>query len=170
MKKLLIMLHLLITVLVANAQGTWSTGMREGDELKGDNGGPYYRYEIEGDGGLVLWDWKDWEFKIFTTKGGFDVWYYQNSGFRYIRITMGLYTLDGKLTDKRDIELAADHTQKEAWINKKGMYYPATRKMIKKMLRALKSGEGYVRIICARKGAADFDLKIMPYIEPSEVK
>ena len=54
MKKLLIMLHLLITVLVANAQGTWSTGMREGDELKGDNGGLYYRYEIEGDGGLVL--------------------------------------------------------------------------------------------------------------------
>lgn len=85
-------------------------------------------------------------------------------------ITMGLYTLDGKLTDKRDIELAADHTQKEAWINKKGIYYPATRKMIKKMLRTLKSGEGYVRIICARKGATDFDLKIMPYVEPSEVK
>ena len=163
MKKLVTTALMLLVVLTANAQGSWSTGMREGDELKGDNGGPYYRYEVEGEGGLVLWDWNDWEFKIFTTNGGFDVWYYQNSGFRYIRITMGLYTLDGKLTDKRDIELAADHTHKEAWINKKGLYYPATRKMIKKMLRALKSGEGYVRIICARKGAADFDLKIMPY-------
>ena len=163
MKKLMTIALMLLVVVIANAQGTWSTGMRQGDELKGDEGGPFYRYEVEGEGGLVLWDWNDWEFKIFTTKWDFDVWYYQNSGFRYIRITMGLYTLDGKLTDKRDIELAADHTHKEAWINKKGLYYPATRKKIKKMLRALKSGEGYVRVICARKGAPDFDLQIMPY-------
>ena len=163
MNKLFTIVLLLIAGFTASAQGTWSTGMREGDELKGDNGGPYYRYEVEGEGGFVLWDWNDWEFKIFTTKGGFDVWYYQNSGFRYIRITMGLYTLDGKLTAKRDIELAVDHTHKEAWINKKGLYYPATRKLLKKMLRALKSGDGYVRVICARKNAEDFDIKIMPY-------
>jgi hypothetical protein len=168
MNKLLTIALMLLIELTANAQGTWSTGIREADELKGDNGGPYYRYEVKGDGGLVLWDWDDWEFKIFTTKGGFDVWYYEKSGFRYIRITMGLYTLDGKLTDKRDIELAADHTHKEAWINKKGMYYPATRKMIKKMLKALKSGDGYVRIICAREGTTDFDLKITPYKEEAE--
>ena len=31
------------------------------------------------------------------------------------------------------------------------------------MLRALKSGEGYVRVVCARKGAEDFDIKITPY-------
>lgn len=165
MMKLLTIALMLFVELTVIAQGTWSTGMREGDELKGDKGGPYYRYEIEGEGGLVLWDWNDWEFKIFTTKGGFDVWYYQNSGFRYIRITMGLYTLDGKLTEKIDVlELAADHTHNEAWINKKGIYFPSTRKKIKKMLRALKSGEGYVRVVCARKDAADFDLKITPYI------
>lgn len=77
---------------------------------------------------------------------------------------MGLYTLDDKLTDKLDVlELAADHTHKEAWINKKGIYFPSTRKKIKKMLRALKSGEGYVRVVCARKDANDLDLKIMPY-------
>ena len=31
------------------------------------------------------------------------------------------------------------------------------------MLKALKTGDGYVRIISARKGAEDFDIKIMPY-------
>lgn len=165
MKKLLTIALMMLVELTASAQGTWSTGIREGDELKGDNGGPYYRYEIENEGGFVLWDWNDWEFKIFTTKGGFDVWYYQNNGARFINITMGLYTLDGKLIDKRDMPLAADHTHKEAWINKKGIYYPATRKTIKKMFKALKSGEGYVRVVCARKGASDFDLKITPYVE-----
>ena len=140
-----------VLCMTANAQGTWSTGMREGDELKGDNGGPYYRYEVEGEGGLVLWDWNDWEFNVFTTNGGFDVWCYQNSGFRYIRITMGLYTLDGKLTDKRDIELAADHTQKEAWTNKKGLYYPATRKMIKKMLSIEIRGRICADYLCSQR-------------------
>ena len=163
MKKVLLFL-MVVVAMTANAQGTWTSGTREGDELKGDNGGPYYRYEIENNGGLVLWDWNDWAFKIFTTKGEFDVWYYQNSGFRYIRITMGLYTLDGKLTEKLDVlELAADHTHKEEKIKKKGLYYPSTRKIIKKILRALKSGEGYVRVVCARKGAEDFDIKITPY-------
>ena len=49
MKKLVTTALMLLVVLTANAQGSWSTGMREGDELKGDNGGPYYRYEVEGE-------------------------------------------------------------------------------------------------------------------------
>lgn len=164
MKKVLFLFLILLAAITAKAQGIWSTSTRTGDELKGDKGGPYYRYEVENEGGIVLWDWNDWEFKVFTTKGEFDVWYYQNSGFRYIRITMGLYTLDGKLSEKIDgLELAADQTHKEAWINKKGLYYPSTRRKIRKMLKALKSGEGYVRIICARKGVEDIDLKIPPY-------
>lgn len=76
MKKFFTIALILMVAMTASAQGTWTTGTREGDELKGDNGGPYYRYEIKNDGGLVLWDWNDWAFKIFTTKGGFDVWYY----------------------------------------------------------------------------------------------
>ena len=164
MKKVLFLFLILLAAITAKAQGIWSTSTRTGDELKGDKGGPYYRYEVENEGGIVLWDWNDWEFKVFTTTGEFDVWYYQNSGFRYIRITMGLYTLDGKLSEKIDgLELAADQTHKEAWINKKGLYYPSTRRKIRKMLKALKSGEGYVRIICARKGVEDIDLKIPPY-------
>ncbi len=162
MKKILTMIFLIVLCLTANAQGIWSTGMLEADELKGTVGGPFYRYEVKGDGGFVLWDWNKADFKIFTSKGNFDVWYYTNSGYRFTSITIGLYTLDGKLKSKLDQRMAADQTCKEAWINKQDLDIPRRNK-IKRMLKALKTGDGYVRIISARKGAEDFDIKIMPY-------
>ena len=42
MKKLFALTLLLLTGLTASAQGTWSTGMNEADELEGEKGGPYY--------------------------------------------------------------------------------------------------------------------------------
>jgi hypothetical protein len=50
MKKLFAITLLLLTGLTASAQGTWSTGMNEADELKGEKGGPYYCYDLEGMG------------------------------------------------------------------------------------------------------------------------
>ena len=77
---------------------------------------------------------------------------------------MGLYTLDGKLTEKWEGTIKADHVAlKTAWINKNAIYYPSTRKKLKKMFRALKSGEGYVRIISKRRNVEDFDMKVIPY-------
>ena len=54
---------------------------------------------------------------------------------------------------------------KSAWINKKWPYTPGERKKLKKMLRALKDGTGYLRIVIPRKSLPDFDMKIMPYKE-----
>ena len=68
MKKLFAIAFLLFAVLTASAQGTWSTGMNEADELKGLLGGPYYRYDVEGMGSFILWDWEDW--KQYTQIGG----------------------------------------------------------------------------------------------------
>jgi len=164
MKKLLTIVLLLLSGLTVGAQeGKWSTGMIKGDELKGYTGGPYYRYDVESMGSFVLWDWNDWAFKISTNKGTFDLWYYQSTGTYFINVMMGLYTMDGKLTDKFENEIAADHTGRVAWINKKGLYSWSETKHLKKMMRALKSGNGYVRIVCARKGAPEFDLLVMPY-------
>ena len=171
MKKLFTIAMLLLAGLIANAQeGKWTTGINDADELKGQTGGPYYLYEVKGIGSFVVWDWDDWVFKINSDNGYYDVWYYQSNGFRYMRVTIGLYTMDNKLVESRDVELAADVSQRSGWINRNGMYYPATRKKLRKMIRALKSGEGYVRVVCSRKGAPEFDLKIMPYTEPSEAK
>ena len=167
MKKLLAIAFLLLAWLTAGAQeGTWTTGVNEPDELKGSSGGPYYCYDIEGEGSFVIWDWDDILFKINTDKGCFDVWYYENTGTRVIRISLGLYAMDGKLVDKlENLELLADVTGRSAWASKDGYWY-ATRKKIKKMKHALKSGEGYIRILCARKSAPEFDVKIAPYNQP----
>jgi len=162
MKKLLILLHLVVAGLVASAQGTWSTGMNEADELKGLLGGPYYRYDVEGMGSFILWDWEDWKFRIITDKGTF----YSLSGNagQYVSISMGLYTPEGQLKEKFENSIEVDITSRNtATINKNWMYFPGHRKKIKKMIRALKSGEGYVRIVCKRNNMQDFDLKVTKY-------
>ena len=167
MKKLLAIALLLFTGLTVSAQGTWSTGMNEADELKGLLGGPYYRYDVEGMGTFVLWDWEDWKFRIITDKGTF----YVQSGSvgKYVSYSMGLYTLDGQLTDKFENWIEADNTSyNTATINTNWWYTHSPKKKIKKMLQALKSGEGYVRIICKRNNIQDFDLKITKYDIPEE--
>lgn len=170
MKKILT-IAMLLAGLTASAQGTWSIGMNEADELKGYLGGPWYRYDVEGVGGLILWDWNDWTFKFYTEDGAFDVWLNERNGNCFIKVAIGCYTLDGKLIGKFEDRVEADHiNQKSAWINKKWIYSWSQSKGLKKMLRALKTGEGYMRIVCKRKGAPDFDLKIMPYVEPSDDK
>lgn len=164
MKKLLTIALLLFAGLTAKAQeGTWTTGVNEPDELKGSSGGPYYCYSINGEGSFVVWDWDDHLFKINTDKGVFDVWYYEHTATRVMRVTIGLYAMDGKMVDKiENLELFADISGKSAWASKDGYWY-AIKKKIKKMKRALKTGKGYIRIICARKDAQEFDIKIFPF-------
>ena len=162
MKKLLTFV-LLLAWLTSSAQGTWSTGMNEADELKGFLGGPYYRYDVEGVGSFILWDWEDWKFRIITDKGLFDS-RISSSGNYYVSISMGLYSPDGKLTDTFENSIEVDNTSRNtATINKNWMYFPGDRKKIKKMIRAIKSGEGVVRIVCKRNDTSDFDLRITKY-------
>lgn len=163
MKKLLVFTLMMLSGMTVKAQGVWSTGMNEADELKGLLGGPYYRYDVEGIGSFILWDWEDWKFRIITDKGKFEE-HISSSGNWYVSISMGLYSPDGKLTEKFENSIESDHSSPNtATINKNWMYFPNHRKKIKKMIRALKSGEGYVRIVCKRKDMSDFDLKITKY-------
>lgn len=167
MKKLLAVVIFLFEGLTIIAQGTWSTGMNEADELKGFLGGPYYRYDVEGMGSFILWDWEDWKFRIITDKGTFDV--QSGSIGKYVSYSMGLYTLDGQLTDKFENWIEADNTSyNTATVNTKWWYAHSPKKKIKKMLQALKSGEGYVRIVCKRYNEQDFDLKITKYDIPEK--
>ena len=86
MKKLLTIALMLLAGLTVSAQdGTWTTGVNEPDELKGTDGGPYYCYDIEGEGSFVVWNWDDFLFKINTHKGLFDVWYYESTATRVMR-------------------------------------------------------------------------------------
>lgn len=163
MKKLLT-IALLLVGMTASAQGQWTTGMTKGDDLKGTKDSPYYLYEVEGEGYFVVWDWEDWKFKFGTVKGTFDVWYYNTTANRFIEPVIGLYSMDGQLIEKFEDQLQADHINKKtAWINKSWPYRSAQKKKIKRMLRALKDGEGYLRIVCKRRGAPEFDFVVQPY-------
>lgn len=165
MKKLLLFALLTLAGLAAFAQeGTWSTGMNEADELKGYLGGPFYRYDVEGIGSFILWDWEDWKFRIITDKGRFEE--HPSAGNWYNSITMGLFSPSGQLTEKLESIIEVDHSSPNtATIDKNWLYYykPKQKSKIKKIIRALKSGEGYVRIVCSRKDIQDFDLKITKY-------
>lgn len=168
MKKLFTIAMFLLAGLTVSAQkGTWTTGYNEADELKGLEGGPYYLYEQEGMGSFVLWDWNDWAFKITTDNGTFDLWH-NDYGLYWVNFTIGLYDKDGNLVTKFSDQLEADHIKgKTAWMNKKWVHYIYNKNKLKKMFKALKSGNGYVRIFCKRRNAEDFDLKIMPYVATS---
>lgn len=165
MKKLLTIVLLFIGLTVS-AQGVWITGVTEADDLKGIPERTYYQYDVEGIGSFILFDWDDWAFHIFTDKGLFDV-QTENSGS--LPIVMGLYTPDGQLIEKLETTIAANYTTRtSAWVNKDWWYLHSPKKKIKTMLQALKTGGGYVRILCKRKDMQDFDLKITKYDIPEE--
>ena len=167
MKKLLLMLHLLFAGIAANAQGVWITGVTEADELKGIPERTYYQYDVEDLGSFILFDWEDWTFHIFTDKGSFDI---QSANSGSLPIIMGLYAPDGNLIERLETTIAANYTKPTtAWVNKDWWYVHSPKKKIKKMLQALKAGEGYVRIVCKRKDMQDFDLKITKYDIPEEL-
>lgn len=161
MKKLLTILHLLFVGIATNAQGVWITGVTEADELKGIPERAYYQYDVEGLGSFILFDWEDWTFHIFTDKGSFDI---QSANSGSLPIIMGLYDPDGNLIERLETTIAANYAKPTvAWVNKDWWYMHSPKKKIKKMLQALKAGEGYVRILCKRKGMQDFDLQITKY-------
>ena len=173
MKRLFTIALMAVMVLTAGAQekGVWSTGMNEADELTGTVGGPWYRYDVDGMGSFVLWDWSDWKFSVLTEKGSFDVWYNMstNGTVHYVKVKMGLYNNDNKLVEKFENTIEADYnSMKRAWINPSWLYTPGHRKKIKKMIRAIHDGTGYVRIVIERKNMPDFDLKITPYVIEEE--
>lgn len=163
MRKLIAISLLLLVGLGVSAQGVWITGVTEADDLKGIPERTYYQYDVEGIGSFILFDWDDWTFHVFTDKGTFDV-RPDNSGS--LPIVMGLYTPDGQLIEKLETTIAANYTTRtSAWVNKEWWYLHNPKKKIKRMLQALKTGEGYVRIVCKRKGVInqDFDLTITKY-------
>ena len=100
MKKILLLLSALVSTLCISAQGTWSTGTIEADDLKDEKGGVYYRYDVEGVGSIILRDWKDWDFKIITESGEFDSFEMNDNISHGMFYTFGYYTDDNKLEFK----------------------------------------------------------------------
>ena len=77
------------------------------------------------------------------------------------KILIGLYNSEGALQEKLDGESYFDDENPKSLLVV-GRTFKQTRQM-KLMLKALQSGDGYMRIVVKRKEMPDFDLKITPY-------
>ena len=161
---------MILTGFTASAQGTWSVVKVETDELKGVKGGESYQYSVEGVGTIEIADWKKDRIIVTTYDGEFE--YSKNevknsvtniSKTVYVsKVLIGLYNSDGALQDKIDGESYFDDDENPKSLLVVGRTFTQTRQ-IKKMLKAIQTGSGYLRVVCKRKGAPDFDIRTTPY-------
>lgn len=170
MKKHIVMAMMALATLTAGAQGVWTTGMTEGDELKGTVSEPFYRYDVAGMGTFVSWTWEDANFRLIS-EYPFEAWertvVYANgnqvrTGECFVNVTAGLYSKDGKLEKKYDLEMYVEDNSSNKQIKTYG-YMVLGRGKLRKIISKIRSGEGYVRFVAGRAGMSDFDLIVTPY-------
>ena len=152
----------------ANAQGKWSKHMTKGDELKEIPAGEYYKYTVDTLGAVTIRDFNDWNLEVETFKGNFCGGQTTSSGgwqVPYVEIRMGLYDASGQLIEKlfQNIEGDYNWNYRSAHTSEHWLTTPQIRGKFKKMIKAMQSVDGYVRILIKRMNMADFDLKITPY-------
>ena len=86
-----------------------------------------------------------------------------------ITVLVGIYDGDGHLTEKFSMWLDRVDNMGNYAVktrNAGGMSNPVGQKSkVKKILKALRSDSGYVRIVAERFQRTDFDIKIPPYTE-----
>lgn len=86
-----------------------------------------------------------------------------------VSVLVGIYDVDGNLIEKFSmwldrVDKMGNYAVKTR--NAGGMSNPVGQKgKVKKILKALRSDSGYVRIVAERFQRTDFDIKIPPYKE-----
>ena len=169
MKKIAtITIMLLVAAMTAGAQdGRWEKRAVEGDELKGVEPTTSYVYVQKGMGGFVFWQNNDSRFCIVSPKVMFNTTV--SNGDTGTLAIVGFYDSDGNMKEKINIWMTLDTNSGYHrlfaidWNNNPLIKHH--KKNIKKVLEAVKQGDGYVRILTGRYQATDFDIKIPPYKE-----
>ena len=170
MIKLFAITILLLTGLTASAQGTWKTVKVEADELKGVKGGESYQYSVDSIGYIEIIDWKKDRIIITTNVGKFEYSKHEvenpvtrmNKVVYISKVLIGLYNVEGALQEKIDGESYFDEEGESKSLFVVGRTFTQTRQM-KRILKAVQSGKGCLRIVCKRKDMPDFDIKTTPY-------
>jgi len=160
MKKLLTIALLLMMVLTAGAQGEWTVSHREADPMKNQTAKDVYIYEASGIGSVVVWDWDKADFRLITDDGFFRVLYV--NGMQIVPIKVGFYDDNGNLDKMYEIQLVPEDNTNNKWIATAGFYYFG-RGNIRKIMKRLKSGSGYVRFLGELYGNKYFDFKVKPF-------
>ena len=151
---------LLLAVMTVCAQGTWSVSHREADPMTGEESKDVYIYKDAGIGSVVVWDWNKADFRLITDKGMFRT--RVSSGSVFVLVKVGFYDEQGNMEEMVTVNLLPEDNQMKKYIATAD-YYMFGRKDIRKIIKHLKSGKGYVRFLVERFNDTEFDLKVTPY-------
>lgn len=174
MKKIVSITIALMMAIAMSAQveGKWLKQESEADELKGLTGNTYYTYTVPGVGGFMFYGFDTYQFYLLSDGVQFNIetGYNQFSGsYAGVSVLVGIYDGDGHLTEKFSMWLDRVDNMGNYAVktrNAGGMSNPVGQKgKVKKILKALRSDSGYVRIVAERFQRTDFDIKIPPYTE-----
>lgn len=160
MKKLLTIALLLLAGLAASAQGEWIVSHRDADPMKNQDARDVYIYKTGGYGEVVVWDWDKADFRLIAEKGFFHV--LNAGGMRIVPIRAGIYDENGELEKIYDIDLVPENNTNNRWIATADFYYFG-RGDIRKVMKRMKSGKGYVRFLVEMYDKKYFDIKVKPY-------
>lgn len=146
---------------------SWERTEHHADALKGTESYTSFMYTTPSVGSFVCWSNNPNSFRIINEAGIFNYTSYYNQYLGTVRgldVIIGLYDENDNLKEKFKIWLDCESdkpTFLEA-INRGALFNPVGRKKkIKKTLKHLTSGKGYVRIIADTYGTSpNFDLKI----------
>lgn len=168
MRKIISVLLFLAVALSTKAQeGKWVSETIQGDELKGTETTVAHFYIEEDMGVFIIWDDDNERFGIYSPTKMFASTI--SNGKNGALATIGLYDNGGNLKEKMKIWMTLDTNSGYKRLVAVGDYnHPLIKghkKNIKKVLDAVRSGDGYIRIIAYRHQADDFDMKISPIKE-----
>ena len=166
MKKVLAIIMLLVVTLSTRAQdGKWVSDTIKGDELKGTVTTVAHCYIQEGMGMFIFWEDNNGRFAIVSPKKIFNsmISNGENGALSFV----GLYDNEDNLKEKLEIWLTLEETSGHKRLFAIDKYnnplVKGHKKNIKKVLDAVRSGDGDVRILAGRYQADDFDIKIPPF-------
>ncbi len=151
---------LLLAVLAASAQGKWTVSHREADPMKNQDERDVYIYTVKGIGNVVVWDWDKADFRLIAENGIFRCMY--TRGMKIVPIKVGLYDENGKLEKVQTFELVVEDNTNSKWITTADRYLEG-RKHIRRVMKRMKSGKGYVRFLGQLYNNQDFDIKVTPF-------
>lgn len=161
MKRLFVIALMTVMCIAAGAQGKWTVSHREADPLINQEAKDIYIYESPGIGTVVVWDWKDANFRLITENGFFHQVRLANIGL-CVPVTVGFYDNDGNMKSKFQLIMFEEDNHAGKFIATGG-YYMLGRGNIRKAMKQMKSGDGYLRIVADLYNRSKFDIKITPF-------
>lgn len=163
MKKSFVLFVFVMASLCASAQG-WTATHFEGDELKGTAETTAYTYTEPGMGSLVIWDNEESLFRLASDNGIFNI--ITAGNYVGMQIDVGLYDDNDELIEKFKMWLDEQRSSAGKVLQTRpgsSMFIPVgQKKKVKKIMKCLHGGTGYVRFLATRYDEVDFDLRVYP--------